>query len=66
MKKEIKTYELVCPWLYEVCPKCGYALIMESRLRQFGIRECARCDFRGKLHKCEKCGQPITLTPISR
>ena len=49
--KEEETFELVCPWIWEECPKCGYALIVESQLRDIGIRECAKCDFVGKLPK---------------
>ena len=50
-KNKQKEMELICPWIWEECPKCGYALIQESKLRDIGIRECARCDFMGKILK---------------
>ena len=47
-------HKKVNPFIWDECPKCGYALIIFSYLRKFGIRECARCDFIGKLPKQAK------------
>lgn len=46
-----KQNKLISPFIWDECPQCGYALIINSSLRHKGIRECARCDFIGKLEK---------------
>jgi hypothetical protein len=51
MEKKRKVNRFIGLFNYDECPKCGYALIVNTQLRSIGIRECARCDFVGRLQK---------------